>query len=275
MSKKVTSFITTDIPVTNNESRLSICLRSNGFSFSITDAQNILHSFAEVELDYDQQLGLLAQDIKDIFSSLNISTFGMKEARLILPSENFAWIPQHLYDSTRDRQYLRMISELDVGLGVYHMLVPLMESYIVFSAPTTMVTAFKLAIPGIDVHCQHSVLANNDLLQRSKKNTIMLMHVRDRVGDFDVFLDGGLMLSNSFKAESHNDLLYHAIDIMKQLHLETPDLELTICGNVGRDIYALMQHYFPSVTLYTGCKVNFANPQFQTLPIYQHAMLLS
>ncbi len=235
----------------------------------------MLHTFAEVEFDFNRALGELAQSIKDLFAANNIVTFSMKEARLIIPSDNQVWIPQHLYDSVRDRQYLKVTSNLDMGLGVYHMFVPRLDAYTVYSAPTTVVTAFKIAVPGIDVYCQHSVLATQQFLDRSKRNPIMLMQVREGVGDFEVFFNGQLLLSNSFKAANHNELLYRAIGIMKQLHLETPDMELAICGLVGRDIFGLLQHYFPNVTLYTGRPLTFQNPQFQSLPTYQHAMLLS
>ena len=144
----------------------------------------------------------------------------------------------------------------------------------VFSAPSDMAMAFKVAIPGIDIVNQHSILANEMLLNRSLRHPVLLMHVRDRVGDFDAFYNNQLLLSNSYAASNDDELLYHALDVMKKLHLETPDMELTICGLVGRDLYGRLQHYFPNVTLYTGHPLNYENPQFQTFHTYRHALLL-
>jgi len=231
--------------------------------------------FGEADFDFALPLRDLTQAVKDFFTSIGVSTFGFKQATLVVPTEHFVWIPEHLHDAVRDRQYLRMVSNPDLSMGVYHIAVPHLQSYMVFAAPTAVVTAFKLAIPGIDVHCQHSILASRQMLERSAQHPVVLMHVRERVGDFEAFYNGQMLLSNSYTAQNDDELLYHAIELMKQLHLETPDMELAICGQVGREIFALLQHYFPNVTLHTGRTFSYANPQFRSLPTYRHILLLS
>ncbi len=273
MLNKVTTVITSDKAVANNDSRLSICLAANGFSFSVVAGESEIVTFGEVEFDFSLPLTDQAQSIKEIFNSLGISTFGFRQAFLIVPTDCYVWIPEHLHDTIRDRQYLRMVCTPDISLGVYHIAVPYLQSMIVFSAPTTVVTSFKLAFPGIDVHCQHSILASRTILRRSAQRPVILMHVRERVGDFEVFFNGRLLLSNSFVTQNENELLYHAIELMKQFHLETPDMELAICGKVDRKIFAMLQHYFPNVVLYTGSPLTYTDPQFQSFPTYKHVLL--
>ncbi len=275
MSNQVTTIITTDKAVANNEKRLSICLRSNGFSFSIVTLDQVLLTFGQADFDFNQQLGNQIQAVKDLFAANDINTFEMKQMSLIVPTENFAWIPYHLYDTQYDRQYLKMVGRPDVNQGIFHTLVPLLNSYMVFSAPSAVVTAFKVALPGIDVHCQHSILMNETLMQRSMGHPLMVLHIGEQKGDIEAFYANQLLLSNSFVFQNGNELLYHTLGVMKQLHLETPDMELAICGNVGRDGFAFLQRYFPNVTLYYGRQVTFVNPDFQTFPTYKHALLLS
>lgn len=275
MSYKVTTLITTDKAVANDEKRLSICLRSNGFSFSIVTLDRVLLTFGEAEFDFDQPLGTLTQQLKDFFADNGIVTFGLRQMDLVVLSECFVWMPTQLYDTTRDRQYLHTVGSPDVALGVFHNEVPLLKSHMIFSAPTTVVTAFKVAIPGIDVQCQHSALVNHELLQRSARHPLMLLHVRQGNVDIEAFYGGQLLLSNSYTCPERSELLYRALGVMKQLHLETPDMELTICGEVDRELFGYLQHYFPSVTLHTGGAVTFENPEFQTFPTYRHALLLS
>ena len=274
MSNQVTSILTTQIAVPNNNQRLSICLRSNGFSFMLATTDRQLLTFGEADFDFHRPLGELTQSIKDFFLSLGINTFGLKQVSLILHASHFVWIPEHLYDAARDRQYLRMVSSLPADLGSCHVHVPHMKAFMVFSAPTDIVTAFKLAMPGIDVHCQHSRLVTPTLLSRSLQHPLVLMHVGDGFVDFDAFYNGQLLFSNTFASCSDKDCLFHALTIMKQLHLETPDMELAICGNVGREIYAMLQHYFPSVTLHTGDPCTYALPEMRQIPIYRHVLLL-
>ena len=275
MSYKVTTIIKSDKAVANNDSRLSICLSANGFSFSIIAGENEIVMFGETDFDLNLPLGEQAQAIKDFFADLGISTFGFKQTTLVVSTDYYVWIPEHLHDPIRNRQYLNMVSSTNLSMGVYHIAVPHLRSMMVFAAPSTVVTSFKLAIPGIDVHSQHSILASEHNKLQSARHPLILMHVREGVGDFEAFYNGQLLLSCSYNAQNESELLYHAIELMKQLHLETPDMEIAICGNVDRRFYATLQHYFPNVTLYTGRTLTYTNPQFHTLPTYKHIMLFS
>lgn len=274
MSYKVTTLITTDKAVANNDSRLSICLRSNGFSFSVT-AADVLLTLGEVECDLNRPLGETVSLVKAFFAEQGIDTLNTAQMRLIVPSDQFVWIPEELYDPTRDRQYLQMVATVEREQSICHILSQSLKAYMVFTAPQTATTAFKVALPGIDIHNQHSMLVNELILKKSLGHPCLLMHVRDCKADFEAFYDGHLLLSNTLPAADENECLYHALGIMKNLHMETPDMELAICGQVGRDIYRKLQHYFPSVTLYTGRSYKYLNPELQTLHIYRHTLLLA
>lgn len=274
MTDRVTTFITTDKAVATDELRLSICLRTNGFSFSVLTMGQELLTFGEAEVDLHRPISLLPGALKAFFAENGIATFGCKEARLVVPSAHGVWVPEHLYEPERDRQYLRMVANVDSRWGTYHSYDGGLKSYMVFTADAEVVTAFKLAIPGIDVMSQHSVLANNMLKDRSLKHPVVLMHVREGVGDYLAWFNNQLLLSNSMSATDEGELLYHALEVMKGLHLETPDMELAICGKVDRDMYGMLQHYFPNVTLYTGTPFTYDNPEFQTWHSYQHVLVL-
>lgn len=272
MSYKVTTIITTDKAVANKEMRLSIWLRSNGFSFASIVGDKIL-SLGETEFDIHRPLSELMQSVKSFMAEQNIDVFAYKETRLVIPSAHFVWMPEHLFDPLRTRQYLKMVADIDSNLGVYHTYCAHLKSYIVFSAPSELVTAFKVALPGVDVHCQHSILANETFIKQSATHPMMIMYVQDSLVDYEVMYGGQLLLSNSFAAQDDNAKLYHAIDLMKQLHIETPDMELAICGEVGREIYMLLQQYFPNVTLYTGKPLTYESDT--PLLTYKYAGLLS
>ena len=211
MPNQVTSFITSDKAVANNEIRLSICLRTNGFSFSVVTAAQELLTFGEASFDFRLPLADLSKAIKDFFDKMGIPTFECRQVRLTIPSDHFVWVPKHLYDSLRDRQYLQMVSVLPLGIGVFHTYNQLVDAYMVFTAPVDVVTAFKLAIPGIDIVCHHSVLANENLQSRSIQHPVVIMHVREGVGDFEAYYNNKLLLSNSYPASDQKELLYHAL----------------------------------------------------------------
>ena len=274
MADRVISIITTDKAVATDELRLSICLRTNGFSFSTATIGHELLTFGEAEFDFQRPINQLPQALKDFFATNGIPTFGYRQMRLVVPSEHAVWVPEHLYDASRNRQYVGMVASPNNALGTYHSRSECIKSYMVFTASAEVVTAFKVAMPGIDVMCQHSVLVNEEIMGRSAQHPVVLMHVRDGVGDFEAFYNRQLLLSNSFVANGDDELLYHALEVMKTLHLETPDMELAICGEVGREIYGMLQRYFPNVILYTSRPFTYSNPEFQTFHSYRHTLLL-
>ena len=274
MADHVTSIITTDKAVATDEQRLSICLRTNGFSFSTMTVGQELLTFGEADFELHRPISLLPQAVKSFFEENGIATFGYKDVRLIVPTEHCVWVPEHLYDTARDRHYLGMVTRVEMGSGVFHAYSKCLGSYMVFAAPAEVVTAFRVAMPGIDVVCQHGVLADELLMKRSVQHPVVLMNVRDGAGDYEAFYNNQLLLSNTFTVNDEGELLYHALDVMKKLHLETPDMELAICGKVGRELYGLLQHYFPNVTLYTGHPFTYSNPEFQTFHSYRHVLVL-
>lgn len=283
MTDRVTSITPTERTVVTdmgnrpdgNNIRLSICLRANGFSFSTMTMERELLAVGEGEWDTHRPMGQWPTAQKELLAQYGITPFDCKEVRLVVPTNQCVWVPERLYDAGRDRQYLGMVARVEGNTGVCHAWSECVKSYTVFAAPTELVTAFKVAMPGVEVVCQHAVLVDEILLQRSAQHPVMLMHVRDGVGDFEAMWMGQLLLSNSWVCADEGELLYHGIEVMKGLHLETPDMELAICGDVGRELYARLQHYFPNVTLYTGSPFSFSNPELQTFHSYKHVLLLN
>ena len=63
MPQLVTDIISTDKAVANSEKRLSICLRSNGFSFSVVSTDDTLLTFGEVQSQQPLSASQLAQQV--------------------------------------------------------------------------------------------------------------------------------------------------------------------------------------------------------------------
>lgn len=275
MSHPVTSIITTGDAVANEETRLSICLRADGFSFSVATLDGILLTVGDCRPDGWKLDATAARRVADTVTDARDLALGYRQMQLIIPTTQFTWVPEHLFDASRVHQYLHFVAELDEGANAYHIYSPAIKAYMVFAAPDALVTPFKVALPGIDVHNQHSAMVTEHLLQASAGHPVILMHVRDGVADIEAMYNGQLLLSNSYDANGEEELLYHALNVMKRLHLETPDMDLKICGNVDRSIYARLSRFFPNVTLYTGIPHRYLNPEFETLHTYRHALILS
>lgn len=275
MSYKINTLIASDKDVAQYEKRLSICLQPNGFSFSLTDLFDELLAIGEVQCELDAPMPQLLADIKGALSEAGIHTFGLKEAELVTISRQFVWVPQHLYDESKQRTYLDVLCKVTTGYGIFADHNETVKAYLVFSADNNAVSAFKIAVPGIKIRCQHSKLANDTAAEISDLKSLMLVNLRGKESDFAVFCNKKLQISNTYDCNNIDETVYFALSITKQLHLEDTRLTVAVCGDVDRDKYALFREYFPSMALYNGRLLTLTVPEMQHIHTYRHALILS
>ena len=275
MSHIIKSFIGSDKDVASFEKRLSICIESNGFSFSVCSTDDKLLAIGEVECNINSPIAELISDIKNIFAEIKIQTFGLKDVRLIIPTDQMVWIPEHLFDETKKTEYLEALCKVHEGNGVFCNYNEAIKSYIVFSANNNQASAFKIAIPGLKVTCQHAAMVNDKILSYSDMRSVMLVNIREGESDFAIFCNKKLQLSNTFKCSCIEETLYHALNITKQLHLEDAAMEVALCGNIDRDGYSKMRPYFPKVSLYGGRDKKLSDTEMQHVGLYRYALILS
>ena len=275
MSYKINSFIASDKDVASYEKRLSICLTPNGFSFSQTDVFDNLLSLGEVECNTKASIAELLTDIKAVFADCSLQTFGMKEVELIAVSEQFVWIPQHLYDADMQKKYLDTVSKVTMGYGVYADYNDLIKSYIVFSADSNCISAFKVAIPGIKIRCQHSKMVSTTVMENSDMQSLLLVNVRKGYSDYALFSNKKLQISNTFRCANFDETMFYALNITKQFHLEDARMTVALCGDVDREKYALLRSCFAATALYTGKPLTLTVAEMQHIHTYRHALILS
>lgn len=276
----VSSFITTDKQSASQEKRMSICLTSNGFSFSVVADGAVLLSFGTVDIELRRPLYELTADIKSVFSSCNISTLDMRSMELVLPAESFVWVPAVVYDVAQRRAYLEAVGRVPSDCTVCSVFDSAVDAHLVFAVPDHLLTAFKVALPGIDVCAVPYKLANAGLLQRSSSHPLIVAHLSEARDGKEVNVDymaannGRMLLSVRRSVSDNRQLLRLSLDIMKQLGIEQADLELLLCGAVDREIYGALCNYFPHVDLYNGQPYSFVNPEFRHLHTYRHVLNL-
>lgn len=275
MSYKINSLIKSDKVVVSYEKRLSICLSSNGFSFSLTTLGDELLAFGDVSCDLNVAMSELMPVVKSVFAEADIATYGLKETELVVNSRHFVWVPEHLYDDTKQRSYLDALSKLANGHAVYSDFNDDIKAYMVFSAPSPLVSAFKIVLPGLKVRCQHEKMVSKTLLESSDLRSVLLVNQREGETDFAVLCNKKLQLSNTFDCANFDETLFHAVNLTKQFHLEDALMTTALCGDIDREQFARARQFFPNVALYTGRPLTLLHPEMQHLPLYRYALMLS
>lgn len=276
MLYRTTQIIDSDNQVPAYEKKLSICLNANGFSFSEISTGGKLLTVAQVEaVEPTQSLSDNINALRSFFADSQLKVNSYAYVEQILIADHFVWIPDSLFEAGNEKQYLNFMDTVRLGMTVAVDHSNLIGANMVFAYNSIVADAFKIVVPRIKTRSHHSKLVNDHLLHRSQTKPVIVMNVRDNELDFVAFNEGQLLLSNSYRSANLDEMLYHSINIMKHLRIETPTLELSICGNVDRAVFAELTHYFPNVTLYTGMPLTFANPVMRQFHSYKEPLILS
>lgn len=272
MSYSCNSLITTDREFASSEKRLSICLQANGFSFSEVTASGVLLTFGEASGRHAFSMTSVMADVKAFFAEVGISPLGYRSVELIMLSDHSTWVPDELYSSAANRQYLKLVGSNAASI----MAAPCrsLQATAVFAANDALATAFKVAIPGATVINQHVRLAAPDLCRRSDTHPVLLAHWRMGRIDYAAYRNGSYIFGNTIACPTDSDALFHTVEVIKTFGLDTPDAELLLCGDATRERFALLRPYFPVATLFNGTHSSFLNPAFKTLHTYRHALIL-
>lgn len=270
MSYACKSLITTANELASREKRLSICLGANGFSFTeVTPAAQLL-TFGVAEGQHAATMTNVMADVKAFFAAIGIRPLGYASMELIVLSDESTWIPDELYSSVANRQYMRLVGSTPEMLMTCHS--KTLNSTAIFSANEQVVMAFKVAMPGVVVMHQHAKLAT--LAPRSKDHPLIVAHWREGRVDLAAFRDGKYLYGNTLSFSNDDEAIYHTVEVMKSYDIETPATELLLCGQVDRERFNLMRPFFPKTTLFNGTITQYTNPEFRNLRTYCHALLL-
>ena len=273
MAYSTVSLINAAGSIAANDKRLSICLKPNGFSFSLI-AANTLYMVGEAEGTPSGTLTDVANDIKSYFGSLGIVSIDLKEAELVVPVATFTWVPDEVYTAVDDRNYLTLTGA-EIGFEhVYTCHSDILGAQLVFASVDSLITPFKIALPGIKVCCQYNKTVNTQLATQCGDGNLALLNLRDGYADLTAYRKGKLELCRTVASANVDQLLFQTLETVKLFTLESDTFCLLLCGEADRDIYATLRPYFASVALYTGRKLTFATDEFRSLHTYRHALTL-
>ena len=254
----------------SQEKRLSICLEANGFSFSETTPSGELLTFGLAEGPHAVSITNATREVKAFFTESGVKPWGYKSMELIVLSDASTWVPDELYTMTANRQYLKLVGSNAVSVMNCHSSV--LGSTAVFAGNEQLAMAFKVALPGLAVINQHAKMVR--VKDMSKNHPVLFAYWRKGIVDVAACKDGKYLFGNSLKHKGREEAMFRLVEVMRAYGLDDGTAELMLCGDVDRDVYAMMRPYFPKTTLYGGEITRCANPEFKKLRTYRHALIL-
>lgn len=270
MSYACKTLITTANELASRGKRLSICLEAGGFSFAEVTSNRQLVKFGQVEGSHALTMTGVMTDVKALFAEVGIRPLGYAQMELVVPSDVSTWVPDELYSSMSNRQYIQLVGGSTEALMTCHS--AQLASTAVFAANEQVVTAFKVAMPGVAVMHQHAKLSQ--LASRAPQSPLLVAHWRRGRVDVAAFVGGRYVFGNTLSCNTINEAIYHLVEVMKTRDMDDEALELQLCGLVDRHIYQACLPFFPKVTLLNGIDPDTQASEFINLHTYRHALIL-
>lgn len=222
------------------EYHLSIQLGLDGFSFCISDAQQVL----AIE-SYHHALSQLEEKIKahewlqKKYASTNIS----------LVSKRSTLIPAALYDKQEHANYLQFNHQRSEQLEVVADKLQQLDAYQVYGISLAERELINTFFPQSKLRHYGSNLIDSLLSSYQGSDPQLTVHIQDKQMDIVVINQEGLQLFNSFKHQTAEDFIYYTLFVCEQLNLNTESVDLQFIGELAQQssIYELAYKYIRNI----------------------------
>lgn len=230
---------------------LSIQLKLDGFSFSILNEDlNKVVAIVDYKLEDVKHPLHLLEKVKDIYNESSLLKMKFSKVKVSHVNSISTLVPVALFDDDNLRPYLEFNHKLLENEYLTFDIINSEEIANVYS-PFTVVNDFLFEKYG-EFTYKHfsSVLIDNFIDQSSSNQELkMFVHVQGTQFEIVVIENKKLVLYNSYKYQTKEDLVYYILFVAEQLRQNPEDFDLELYGEIEQysEIYALLYKYVRNV----------------------------
>lgn len=250
---KLESFKQIDTQIVTNEANLSICLTANGFIFAIVDNKFCLNAIGEFQVDLSGSMTQVMTNLKACFSSINIHIFNFNKVRIVCSTQRNTWVPYKLYDNTKDREYLKVVAPIYPNDTIVSNVCAQIDAVNIFATSIQQYSGMKITIPKAQFISPSQLLTEYAFDVSSLMQNTLVINKHGQEIDFAIFKGDTFTLSNSFKYNVVDDLIYLLLYTLQEVDINTAEVNTLITGDAYTDQeLSALKHYIKNVS--------YANP---------------
>ncbi|WP_010182739.1 DUF3822 family protein [Aquimarina agarilytica] len=235
--------------LSNSTYSLSIQLSLNGFSFYITsNTGDIVSKYHESNdtIPFNEQQ--LLEKVSKIFDSKPELQATFKSIDVIYYNELFTLVPKTLFDEKALKTYINYsvktlatdyITYDELNTGIINVFIPYVN-----------VNNFLLEKLGeFNFHHSSGILINH-VLEKEKYSLTKKVSIFVAPNQFDLICCKGtdLLLFNSFKYTTNEDVLYYLLFCLEQLDLSPNQIEVELINTISTDLFDLLYTYIRNIS---------------------------
>lgn len=189
---------------------------------------------------------MLAATVEQLAASHEWLTNRFKRVDCILVTERFTLVPAALFDSAAAAGYLRFNQPLSGQDEVITDLLRQPDARNIYAVSETLTAALRRQFTGIRFRNNLSPLIERTLsVNKNTAGRRILVHIQPQRFDLVISEGGLLLLANTYRYQSAEDVVYFLLFACEQLRLNPEQVPLEIVGEIAPDsgIYKLISKY--------------------------------
>jgi hypothetical protein len=188
----------------------------------------------------------LAATVELLAANHDWLTNRFKRTDCILVTERFTLVPAALFDSASAAQYLRFNQPLSEADEVLTDILRQPDARNIYAVAESLTAVLRRQFAGIRFRSHLSPLIERTLsVNKNAEGRRVLVHIQQQ--RFDLLIsDGGLLLlANTYRYQSAEDVAYYLLFACEQLRLNPEQVPVDIVGEIAPDsaIYKLLTKY--------------------------------
>ncbi len=266
----------TEEQIVTNESNLSICLKAGGFIFAIIDKKFHLNTVGEFAVDMSGSMTQVMTNVKTCFSSIGIHIFNFNHISVVCPTDKNTWIPYKLYDSTKNKEYLKTVCAVYSSDTVVANVSNKTNAVNIFAYPLQQYSGMKIIMPKADYVSASQVMTEYAFDVSSLMQNTLILNKRSNGCDFSIFKGNEFIISNSFAYQTAEDLIYFILYTLQQLEINTAQVNTLLTGEpYNEQELKVLKRYIKNVS-YSNPAENITIPmEFDGTDLQKYFLVLA
>jgi hypothetical protein len=214
-----------------SEYALSIQLGLDGFCFIIKHGNKLL-AFDEVRFEAVSKDQLFVK-ISEAYNNFPILLKTYKKVQILWQTSRYLLIPNDLFEATNAKNLFEVNYSLAPLDEIHFNVIDAVNAVLIFSINSEVIHFLSSKYPKLELKSTATALTENNSL--IDKSTVLISQVYNKNLDICLVQNNKPLLVNNFTFDSDSDLVYHLLNVPKQLGLERGNVYYAFAGGIHKD----------------------------------------
>ena len=220
------------ISETNQHNKhLSLSVSKELFCVSILDVLNGQYDHFKVFKSNASSYAEQVVEINNLLSSEDLSKFEFKSVSGSLIVKGNTLVPKALFHKEKVKEF-HDFSLINVNVAPTYDFLTNLNAYNIYGVVPELEEVMLKFFPSIKLMHYSSILIESFLTVNSNNsNDVVYVTVFDSFFDLTLLREGNLLLNNSFKYQTVEDIAYYLLFVCKELSVELDKISISVFGN--------------------------------------------